>query len=146
MPEQHLPGALTREAQLAGLTAKRTALALSPLKLFKSSFTPTPTSVVADFDAAEADFTGYASVALSWSAVGLDANNEYQMISTRAFFQATDAVTPNEIGGAWLELASGALYEYWVFDAPVDMSAALAFVGAVIRAEYPDNDDLDVDY
>jgi len=146
MAEQHVQSDLTAAAELAGLTAKRTALALANLKLFKSDFTPTRDSVVGDFAAAEADFTGYAAVALSWSAVGIGADLRPTIISTRAFFQATDAVTPNEIGGAWLETAAGALYEYWVFITPISLSDALAYIGAVVTGQYPDADDLDADY
>jgi hypothetical protein len=145
MPEQHVTSVLTTEAMVKGLTDKRTLLALAPLKLFKSSFTPGPASVVADFDAAEADFTGYAAVALSWSAVGIDSDGQPGIISTRAFFQATADTADNEIGGAWMETAGGDLYEYWVFDQPVEMGTDLSFLSAVITARYPDADDLDID-
>jgi hypothetical protein len=147
MAEQHVAVVETNEADLAALTALRTGLALAVLKLFKSSFVPTPESVDTDFDAAEADYTGYASVAQTWSAIGVDAVGDYVSMSTRSFFQATADTVDNEIGGGWLETAGGDVVFYFVLTTPVQMGTALNFMGVVFRLVNPiTQTDVDVDY
>jgi len=109
----------------------KTYLINSKIKLFKMALVPSPITPVADFNTNEADFAGYAAVTVAaFSAVAIDADERAVIVSPRAFFQATDGVTPNSIGGAWLETAAGVLIEYVTFPQPLQMSAALAYIAA----------------
>jgi hypothetical protein len=121
----------TNGGNVDSMGIRRTNLAAAKLRLFLQSFVPTPASLQAAFLAAEATFTGYPAggIVVTWSAVGVDAEGVATMIGSRSFFQATDAVTPNLIGGAWLETAAGLVEEYCVFQPPVDMTFALAWLG-----------------
>lgn len=96
----------------------KTNLANSVLSLFKAGFVPTPQSVKADFEAAECDFDGYATKTIvAWSDPVLagDGYAIYAPTQTFAWALNVDAVG-NQVGGWWLELAAGTLYEYGTFD------------------------------
>jgi len=113
------------------------------LHLYKSSFAPGPSNVAADFLAAEANFTGYAPVTLTYSSIGVDANGSPVALTNRAFFQATDAVSPNTIGGCWVENDIGTTpvvktsVEFYQFQSPIPMSLALQFIGVVVAVYQP---------
>jgi hypothetical protein len=113
------------------------------LHLYQSSFNPNTASKAADFAAAEATFTGYAAAPLTYSAIGIDQAGNPTVLSGRAFFQATDAVTPNTIGGCWVQRdvvgppAVATSVEWYPFNPPVPMSSALAFVGVVLGIQAP---------
>lgn len=105
-------------------------------KLFQAGWEPSETSVVADFDAHEADFTGYASVANGgagrlWSDPVEDDSGNIGLLSPSNLFVATDAVNPNVIGGIWIEKTAGDLFRYYLFPAGVDMVAAMDFIDAI---------------
>jgi hypothetical protein len=110
----------------------KTYLAAAKVRLFKSSFVPTPDSDVAAFIAAEANFAGYAAGLPTYSAVGIDATGNYVFVTSRLFYQATDAVTPNDIGGFWLESAGGVLQCFGIFAAPISLNAALKFLALTL--------------
>lgn len=130
--DQQSVGVISDGGQVFSLGLLRTALLAAKLKLYQSTFTPTRSSLIADFNAAEADFTGYAAATIVWSAVGIDAGNNARSTGSRAFYQATDAVTPNVIGGCWLEDSTGVLVGYYPFTAPVGIPAALSFVSVSV--------------
>lgn len=140
MADQVADAADTLAAELAALTARLVTLAGAELHLYQSTFVPDENSLLADFTAAEADYTGYASVVLTYSAIALDEDGGYVAVTNRAFFQATDAVSPNTIGGAWVETAGAGLIEYFPFAVPVPMTEALASMAALgfIRNPGPD--------
>jgi len=138
--------ALTQEGVFDQLSeAVAGVLSGAKLHLFKSGFTPTFNSVAADFAAQECDFTGYAASTLTWSAPGLDSTGQPITISDRAFFQATDALAPNTVGGAWLQAdvtgppASHTALGYWVFNPTVPMTQALSSLGVVVGWQLPGN-------
>lgn len=117
----------------------------STIGLYKSSFVPNRLSSYADFDAAKADFTGYAPVDVTWDAPGVDGNGKATTQSQDAFFQATDDVTPNTIGGVYLytETAAGppavrVIQNYYQFLTPVSLSVALAFMTVKLIVQQPD--------
>lgn len=90
---------------------RRTALAASVVKMFKSSLVPDENTVLADLDAAEADFDGYAPVTLTtWGAPILGPVSGYAIYSPGFQFtsDAPNAVT-NSIGGLYLVDAGGLL-------------------------------------
>lgn len=123
------PTTESRAGSVALLGLERTALATGKIRLFKAPFVPNPTTTQAEFVAQECGFGGYAAVVLgAWNAVGIDQSGQAQCGSSDAFFQATDAVTPENVGGAWLETATAGLYEYCVFPVPIPMVAALQFI------------------
>jgi hypothetical protein len=66
------------QSELAAAILAGTYFAVTDkLKLYNNTFVPTPASVLADFDAKEAAFTGYAPVVLSTNWItGLDANGD----------------------------------------------------------------------
>jgi hypothetical protein len=145
MPQYTVNGADTVEGDVATLT---TMLAGAPwagakLHLYQSSFAPNKGNVAADFTAAEANFTGYAPVALTYSAIGLDSNSDVASLSNRAFFQASDGVSPNTIGGCWVQLdvvgppASHTSVEFYSFPTPLDVNSALQFIGVVVSVAQP---------
>lgn len=145
MPDFDVNGAGPKVGNIDTLAAEITHLgATSQLRLYQSSFVPTPDSVEADFVAAEATFTGYAPVVLTYSPAGLEADGKAVSFSNDATYQATDGVTPNTIGGMWLarQTAAGppAVYApiaYYPFPVPIAMAAALATMRAVLRLLVP---------
>lgn len=108
----------------------RTELALSVLKLFKEGLVPTPATVVADLDAAEADFDDYAAETITaWLAPGGSPFGGAQITSpTEQFTCSVDQVVPNSIGGYWIENAGGDVVLIRQFDTPVAMVVAGDFV------------------
>lgn len=132
------------EAILAALLASTAAWSGAKVHLYQSSFAPTRKSVAADFIAAEANFTGYAPIALTYSAIGVDADGNPTAVTNRAFFQASDAVTPNSIGGAWVQEdvtgppATHQSVRYYQFPNPIPMATASAFIAVVIGVQDPD--------
>lgn len=127
----------TNEAAKNKLATLLTALVGAKLKLYQSSFAPVQNSPLSAFAAAEADFAGYAAATLTWSAMGVQGDGTPSAVSSRAFFQATDAVTPNQIGGAWLELAGGEIWGYFPFNDPADLQTALSWVALTVTATEP---------
>lgn len=147
MATQRIIGAEPVEGGLEALSELRAASigTASKIRLFQSSFVPTLTSVEADFEAAEATFTDYASVANTWAPPGLDPSDGPTMYGTRALFVATDAVAPNNIGGAWISVQTSAgpppvnkSVQYCVFPVPVDMTTALAQLNVQPVMKSPD--------
>jgi hypothetical protein len=143
--QQVAPGNLTQEGTEAALTTLLAGVPLAGAKvhLYQSTFAPTLRSVAADFIAAEANYTGYAPVALTYSGVGLDSAGNPTVLTNRAYFQATDAVTPNTIGGCWVQSdtvgppATHTSVEWYPFPSQVPMTTALAFLGLVLGIQIP---------
>lgn len=103
------------------------------LKMFKSTFTPTPNSVVADFEANEVNFTGYSAVALASPFVGgVDILNQAIAIDgVLANFTQTGVVDTDIAGGYYITNALGtAIYGYGNFDVPInwDTNGNQAFI------------------
>jgi len=148
MPQQVANGVETTEgaALMLGELLAGAAWDGAKMHLFQSSFAPTPASNAAAFAEAEADFTGYAPAALTYSGQGIDASGTPTAITDRVFFQATDGVTPNTIGGCWIEYDSMATppvdtsLEYYIFPTPVPMVSAGAFCGVVVGVQLPQSD------
>lgn len=137
---------ISKDGDLSRLVAERTRLALAKLKLYKSSFIPTNQSLLADFVAAEADFSGYAFATLSWDAVGVDSLGNYFTEGSNSLFQASDALNPNTIGGAWIETATGTLVMFLPFDVPVNMTVILATLNITPVMKRPEPDSFVITY
>ena len=122
MPPPFFPNS----SAIAQADALQTLLALSVVKLFKSGFTPTVDTVVAELDAEEADYTTYAPETITaWLDPQLSPLGGAQITAPTVQFVlgATPAV-PNTIGGYWIETAAGAVMLIRQFDEPVPMVLA----------------------
>lgn len=106
----------------------QTELALSKLRLFKSTLEPTPATPLADFVTDEADFTGYPAggeTITAWLDPILATPSGYSIQSTMEQFVVGDpVVTGNVIGGWFLESAGGDLIAYGTFGDPIPMEVA----------------------
>ena len=101
----------------------QTVLASSVLHLFQSSLTPTPSTPLADYTAAEADFTGYAAETMSaWNTPILAPGTGYMIGSPLVQFEVgATPTTTNIIGGAYLVDAGGVLRMAIIFTEPIPM-------------------------
>lgn len=102
----------TLEATLQNATEKQTALALSKVRLFKSSLTPTPSTTKADLVAAECDYDGYTAGGEAITAFLdplLDPAGGASITAPTVQFAWSHVATDvgNLVGGAWLEDAAG---------------------------------------
>lgn len=98
----------------AQAVARQTLLANCVVHLFKSSFVPDPTNVLADFTAEECDFSGYSAETIAaWNDPILAPGTGYQILSPLIQFMsaAPNSVT-NSVGGIYIVTAGGALHEY----------------------------------
>lgn len=125
-------GLKPRAALMTEGAALKTALALSKLRLFKSSFgTPSVNTTLAALVASEADFSGYAAGGNTITAFG-DPYSDPEgpgvlIVAPTSQFNFLDpdpdpAVT-NEIGGFFLVDAAGALRAVVAFDDVASMAS-----------------------
>lgn len=98
--------------------AGQARLAASVLHLFQAGWTPTPTSTLADFEEHECDYDGYAPLTIAtWHAPVLAGVGYAIYAPTQTFTWVLDTEgVGNQVGGAWVELSGGALYQYTIFD------------------------------
>jgi len=90
---------------LASATAMQTTLVNSMLRLFKSSFVPSPSNALADYIAAEADYDNYVPKQIAaWNNPLLAPGSGYQIISPLEQFNVglVNPVVGNLIGGCFL--------------------------------------------
>lgn len=118
------------------------------LRLFKSSFVPTPTSTLADFVANEVAFTGYAAGTLSatpWN-VGLDADNQVimQYNGSLAFTQSGTGAT--DVAGGWFinDTLATAIKAHGTFDAPFQFNKTGNEARVQPSVQFPLNSDATV--
>lgn len=146
MAQQTAQGTQAREGGIEVLTELATADfgSNATLNLYKTGWSPTDGSVYADFDSHKADYTGNSEQGITWDSAGIGADGKPAMASADLFFQATDAVTPNTIAGAYLTIQTATgppvvrkLAAYYPFLTPVPMTAALAYctVKLVVNAD-----------
>lgn len=133
-------GYQTRAGQrqvLSGIDAGVIGTAMTA-RLYKSSFSPSSLSVIADFLAAEADYDGYAGIALATWTPGVDSAGMPILSSEEVDFQNTDGSVPNSLGGVFttVVVSSGPTvtigYNYYPFTSPVTMSAPGQIISASI--------------
>lgn len=95
-----------------------TLLANSVLHAFKAGFVPSPTSTLAEFTAAECDFDGYAPITITTWADPVLAGAGYAIYAPTKTFRWEHDVSDvgNQVGGLYLVLAGGDLYQYTIFD------------------------------
>lgn len=101
------------------------------IKLFQNNFTPSPTSVLADFT--EATFDGYAPVTVLAAAYPpsrtMPDGSTLALFSSVADFEDSGNVTPNTIYGAYITDTAGTFLLLSVrFDTPKIMDADMKFI------------------
>lgn len=105
--------------------------------LFLENNAPTPQWTHTDFAAVEAGFTGYAPIALGgagflWNGPLLNSQGQIVLESSAANFVATDAVTPQNIGGWWIENTATTVRRYGIFPIPLPVIAAMQFINMTL--------------
>lgn len=121
----------------ANAAAQQTAFAESVLHLFQSTFVPTPSNVLSDYTAAEADYTGYTAKTLTaWLDPILAPGTGFMINSPQVQFETGDTTptTGNLIGGCYLVDAEGVLRLTIVFAQAVPFE--LAYQGLPIALTY----------
>ncbi len=103
----------------------QTMLALSKLRLFKSTLSPGVTTTKAQLLAEEADFTGYPAggeTVTAFLSPGLYPLGGASISAPTEQFATTDpTIVGNLIGGWWLENAGGDVIAIGTFPSPVPM-------------------------
>jgi hypothetical protein len=140
IPSTVAPGSSTQEADAADLALLIAALgAVGTIRLYQNTFAPNYSSTVTDFGANEATFLGYAPfVVTTWSAVGIDQNNQPTAFSADASFLCTAATTPNSIGGAFLvtePTLSSHTVRYFPFPNPIPIANIGNFINVTVALQ-----------
>lgn len=95
-----------------------TRLANAVLHLYQAGFAPTPTSTLADFLARECDFDNYSPKTIATWATPILAGAGYATYAPTQTFPWVHVAADvgNQVGGSFLVLATGELYQYTQFD------------------------------
>jgi hypothetical protein len=119
--------AFPNEGALRIATLVQTYLATSLLRLFKSDFVPSVASTLAEFTAAEADFTGYAEGTLTaWLAPVLNPAGGASIDSPTIQFAAAAPYTVGNVIGGWYIVDAGEtqVVAFGTFGSPIPIGAA----------------------
>lgn len=124
---------------------KTALLATSTMHLFKSAFTPGPTTTLADLAAIEADFEGYAeSTIATWLAAFIDPAGGATIIAPTRQFACTGDATPNDIYGGWIETAVPGLVCVFTFSEPLPIQDVGNAVNVTVGLNFGRSDDVEV--
>jgi hypothetical protein len=116
---------------LSRATAVQADLANATMHLFLSTFTPTPTTPLSEFQANECNFDGYTPAAIAtWSNPVLAGTAWAIYAPTQTFRWVFATGITNMVGGYWLQDAGGTLIDYVVFN-PAEAAAGTG--QAIIR-------------
>jgi hypothetical protein len=117
----------TNEACMTYAAERKTALAASKVRLFKSTFVPTVSTTKAELVAAEAAYTGYAAggeTIANFLDPLLDPSGGASITAPTVQFDVTGPVVATDIvGGFWIEDATGDVRLVGTFAAPIPMEA-----------------------
>jgi hypothetical protein len=119
-------------------------IAASKVHLFKSSFVPGQTNVLADFNANEVNFTGYAAVASGGAfSVGLnDAGNVEAQLAVMVSFVQTGIGAIDVAGGWYLTNAGGtAILASGVLDTPFEFNKIGNTLNVQPKLQFPNTSD-----
>lgn len=108
-------------------TLVQTYLAASLLRLFKSDFVPSISSTFDEFEAAQADYTGYAEGELTaWLAPVLNPAGGASINSPTIQFAAATPYTVGNVIGGWylLDAAETQVVAFGTFASPIPIGAA----------------------
>jgi hypothetical protein len=105
------------------------------LGLYQAALDITSSMTIAAIHAAQATFTSYVKTALVWDTPSVADDGTVEVVSHSITFRPTDAVTPNQIWGCWIEDSTAALlYFAGQFDAaPLPMINALQQIIVTVR-------------
>lgn len=128
--------AVTRVASLNALKAVGGPYEVTIIHLYQSAFTFGPLSTLAELDAIESTFGGYAvSATIVWGTTFLDASFNAVTLGALKQFLCTDAVTPQDAFGYYLE-AGGVLVGGEAFDTPLPARKNLDMIPVIPRLSY----------
>lgn len=121
-----MPAFESISATLQDATERKTILAASKVRLFKSSLVPTPSTTKAQLEADECDYDDYpaggAAITAFLAAILNPAGGASISAPTVQFSVTSNPpVVTNLVGGAWLEDAAGLVRLVMPFAAPVPM-------------------------
>jgi len=115
----------TNAATLTMAAELQTVLALSKVRLFKSTFVPTVATTIAELEAEEVAFTGYPAggeTITAWLDPILDPAGGASITAPTVQFAVSGPVLATDIvGGFWIEDAAGDVRLVGQFAAPVPM-------------------------
>lgn len=119
-PQGNISNLAFQIAQLEALTVAMGRLDAAIVRLYQEGYTPTESSTMADLDAVEADYDGYAEAAIvDWNEAGTDDDGEVIITADSTQFIPTGVTTPNSIGGYYVVDSTGATLKFAVpFDSP----------------------------
>lgn len=120
----------SKDAALRDLAALTVLMTTGKAHLYQDDgFVPDSSSVLADLNLHEADYTGYVAggVALAGplGPYGDGVDRYAENFPTILFAPAGPFTVSNEIRGVYFEDSAGLLQECWIFDEPVTMAGAL---------------------
>lgn len=113
----------TNAGALLSATAAQAALANSVIHQFKINNTPNPNWTLAQFQAAECAYDGYAPITLvAWGAPVLAPGSGWMTIGPQVTFRWTFATgVTDAVGGYWVETAGGVVTDYVIYNQMVAM-------------------------
>jgi hypothetical protein len=105
------------------------------LALFQAPMDIGEATTLAELVANVATFTGYVKTALVWDTPSVADDGTVEVVSHTITFRPSDAVTPNQIWGCWIEDSTAAfVYFAGQFDnAPLPMTSALQQIIVTVR-------------
>lgn len=106
------------------------------LHLFKDTFNPGIGNVLADFSAAECDYTGYSAVALTFTASYIPPTNIPQCQSQLANFVPTGTAVANNVGGGWIDDGTNVLLAFKLTSS-VGLNGPTSELALVVLDSYP---------
>jgi hypothetical protein len=122
-------------AKDAGADVIAGSLTGAKVKLLKETVELSPTVLLADLVAAEADYTGYAEAAVTWSAVTRGDDGVIEFLGTVPEFRPTGTVLTNAIFGLFVvDALEAVVYMVAAFEGgPLPMESALDSIRLTLR-------------
>lgn len=120
--------------------AIRTALAAGHIKLFKSTLTPDPSTPLADFLAAECDFTGYSAIAVAnWNTPILSDVSGFEIGMPLVQFITSNPTTVGNLVGGWfyVDAANAVPVIFGSFASAVPMQVPFSGIPLAPRLVFP---------
>lgn len=143
---QQVEGLTTIEGDLGALSDLLASGMAADCKvgLYLAEYAPSRANKLADIQAHQPTFAGYAPAPAAFSAAGLDQNGTARSISVNVMFEADDADTPENIGGAYLYQESAGppvlarLMAWYPFAIPITVGQAMQSIGVKVVVTAPD--------
>lgn len=116
-------------------TATPASLFGALVHLYKTPLAITPSTPLATYTAAEADYSGYAAGAITWELPTVDNANVVEVLGTLPVFRPTSSVITNGIYGLYITDSGGTnlLFAGQFDSVPIAMESTLDKILATIR-------------